>query len=154
MLRLFFSFCFLFSVMPLAAQEPLSLRFEQAIQINRGNNKLQICAHKAETLQDRTVGLMFQESLPEKGGMVFDFQETDIVHMWMRNTVLPLDMIFIDETGTIVKISEKATPFSLEIISSDVPARFVLEVNAGVAKKFSIKKGDEIIFKMKKCSLE
>ena len=154
MFRYLFTFLFFLIAPPLAAQEPLVLDLRHSIDILDGDRKVRICAHKAETVQDRTVGLMFQENLPEKGGMIFDFKKNDIVHMWMRNTVLPLDMIFIGETGKIVKIAENTKPFSLDIISSDVPARHVLEVNAGTARKFSIQKGHHVVFETKKCNLE
>lgn len=135
------------------AQEPIELRFEQSIEISVSGKSVRFCAHPADDLESRTVGLMFQENLPELGGMIFDFQKTDIVHMWMRNTILPLDMIFIEENGQIVKIAKNTTPFSRTIISSEVPARRVLEVNAGIADKYGLQTGHKVVIGATKCTL-
>ena len=96
---------------------------------------------------------MFQETLPEKAGMVFDFGRAQIVNMWMRNTILPLDMIFFDGAGKVVHIAVDTTPFSLDIISSEKPAKFVLEVNAGIAKKYGLNVGDQVTFGDNDCKL-
>lgn len=137
------------------AQEPVELRLEQTVEISGKDQdeEIRFCAHAADDPESRTIGLMFQENLPELGGMIFDFQETDIVHMWMRNTILPLDMIFISDAGKIVKIAKNTKPFSLEIISSDVPARGVLEINAGIADKYGLQVGDSVVVSATKCTL-
>lgn len=126
------------------AREPLVLKLEQTVEISREGNSVRFCVHPADDPESRVTGLMFQKELPELGGMIFDFETSDIVHMWMRNTILPLDMIFIDEAGKIVKIAKDTTPFSLKTISSGVPARQVLEVNAGISDKYKIKAGDQV----------
>ena len=146
-------FSFLFLATAVFAQEPVELRLEQTIEISGGGKTTRFCTHPADDPESRTIGLMFQEHLPESGGMIFDFQESDIVHMWMRNTILSLDMIFIDDGGKIVKIAKNTKPFSLEIISSDVPARRVLEINAGIADKYGLKAGDRVVFGATKCTL-
>jgi len=89
-------------------------------------------------------GLMFRESLPENRGMLFDFGKEKVRQMWMKNTLLPLDMIFIKRSGRIVKISENTEPKSLDLISSEDPVRFVLEINGGLCQRLGIKKGDYV----------
>jgi uncharacterized membrane protein (UPF0127 family) len=75
-------------------------------------------------------------------GMLFEFGETSPVYMWMRNTHIPLDMLFIDDKGEIQHISADTTPMSDDIIDSRVPVRFVLEINAGLASSLGIAAGD------------
>jgi uncharacterized membrane protein (UPF0127 family) len=77
-------------------------------------------------------------------GMLFVFGPPREIHMWMRNTPLSLDMIFIDETGEVKNIAERTTPFSDAIIDSGVPVSFVLEINAGVSRLLGLKQGDKI----------
>jgi uncharacterized membrane protein (UPF0127 family) len=89
-------------------------------------------------------GLMFRKELPEGHGMLFDFQTEQQVQFWMRNTYIPLDMIFIAADGRIVHIAENAKPMSDDLIPSVRPARAVLEVIAGTARKFSIAPGDRV----------
>ncbi len=96
------------------------------------------------TEEERERGLMFRESLPEDRGMLFDFKTERIVMMWMKNTYLPLDMIFISPAGKVVAIAKDAAPLSEKIISSGVPASAVLEVNAGTAANIGLRIGDFI----------
>ena len=77
--------------------------------------------------------------------MLFDFGATGPIAMWMQNTVLPLDMIFIEPDGKVLRIEHNTTPFSREVISSGGPVSHVLEVNAGVAKQIGLKVGDRIL---------
>lgn len=133
-----------FAQEPQELLEPIELRLERTIEIGRAGKTTRFCAHPADDPESRTIGLMFQENLPELGGMIFDFGINDVVHMWMRNTVLSLDMIFINEAWEVVKIAKNTTPFSLAIISSDLPVRRVLEINAGISEKYNIKVGDKV----------
>ena len=89
----------------------------------------------------RTRGLMYRKQMPQDYGMLFDFDRTHKVMMWMKNTYLPLDMIFLRVDGTIAHIVENTTPHSLTIISSRFPVRFVLELNAGEAARTGMKPG-------------
>ena len=143
----------LFSSLHASAREPLVLRLTKTMTISDGTDATVFCAHPAIDEQSRITGLMFQETLPEKAGMVFDFGEMQIVSMWMRNTILPLDMIFFDDAGRVVNIATNTKPFSLDIISSEKPSKFVLEVNAGVAKKFGLNVGDLVTFGDNDCKL-
>lgn len=96
------------------------------------------------TEAERERGLMFRRSLPEDHGMLFDFQTARLVQMWMRNTFIPLDMIFISRSGAVVGLVENAEPLSERIISSGAPADGVIEVNAGIAAKIGVRIGDRI----------
>jgi uncharacterized membrane protein (UPF0127 family) len=89
-------------------------------------------------------GLMFRRFLPAGRGMLFDFKTERPVMMWMKNTYLPLDMIFISKSGRVVGIAENAEPLSEKIIPSGAPAYGVLELNAGTAAKIDVKQGDEV----------
>jgi uncharacterized protein len=94
------------------------------------------------TEEQREHGLMERSYLPADRGMLFQFDREKPVMMWMKNTLIPLDMIFIARNGTVTHIHENAEPMSLSIISSDGPVFAVLEVNAGYARKIGLKPGD------------
>jgi len=94
--------------------------------------------------EERQKGLMFRRSLPESQGMLFDFKADQDVSMWMRNTYVSLDMIFIRGDGRIQRIAENTQTESDRIIPSGGPVRAVLEVVAGTAKKFGIAAGDRV----------
>ena len=98
----------------------------------------------ASTREQRARGLMFESELPERRGMLFDFGRDQEIRMWMKNTLIPLDMIFIESDGRILRIEQNAEPESLRLISSGGPARAVLEVKAGTARKFGISIGDRV----------
>jgi uncharacterized membrane protein (UPF0127 family) len=93
---------------------------------------------------DRAKGLMFRRELPDGQGMLFDFQRDQEIAMWMKNTYISLDMIFIRGDGTIRRIAENTTPLSEATIPSGGPVRGVLEVIGGTARKFGIKAGDRV----------
>jgi len=88
-------------------------------------------------------GLMYRRSLPAGRGMLFDFGSEQRITMWMKNTYLPLDMIFIGVDGRISRIAANTTPLSTSLISGG-RARYVLEVNAGAAGKLGIAVGDRV----------
>ncbi len=92
----------------------------------------------------RARGLMFRKSLPEGHGMLFDFQTEQPVQFWMRNTYIPLDMIFIRGDGRVLNIAQNTTPLSDALVPSAGPVRGVLEVIAGTARKFHIAPGDRV----------
>nr|WP_306266629.1 DUF192 domain-containing protein [Pararhizobium sp. IMCC3301] len=99
----------------------------------------------ADEPTEREVGLMFRVELPQDQGMLFDFEEDRNVTMWMRNTPLSLDMVFIDRSGQVVRVAPNTTPFSTDIISSGQPVRYVLEINAGEADARGIRAGDKVL---------
>ena len=90
-------------------------------------------------------GLMFRRNLAPDAGMLFDFGQPTMAMMWMKNTLIPLDMLFVDEHGRIVNIRERAVPESLDIIASSAPARGVIELNGGTAARLGIQPGDRVI---------
>jgi uncharacterized membrane protein (UPF0127 family) len=98
----------------------------------------------AVTEEQRERGLMFRRELPEGRGMLFKFEPDQVVAMWMHNTYVSLDMIFIRADGRILRIAENTTPQSDRIISSGGPARGVLEVVAGTARKLGLAPGDRV----------
>jgi uncharacterized protein len=99
----------------------------------------------AKTPEQLEQGLMFRPSLAPDAGMLFDFKAPTVATMWMRNTLIPLDMLFIDTTGTIVAIRARAIPESDAIISAGVPVRAVLELNGGTAERLHIAPGDRVL---------
>ncbi len=102
----------------------------------------------ADNNYKQRTGLMFLESLPKKQAMLFLFEESHIINMWMKNTKIPLDMLFIDKNNIIVDIVENTSPYSLEIISAKKSANKVLEINAGLSESLKIKVGYQIKFKL------
>jgi uncharacterized membrane protein (UPF0127 family) len=100
----------------------------------------------ARTDAERARGLMHRTSLPDDAGMLFLFDETAEHGFWMMNTLIPLDMIFIDEDGRIVGVVERAEPRSTESRSVGAPSRYVLEVNGGWTGARGVKAGDRVRF--------
>lgn len=98
----------------------------------------------ALTPADRSTGLMNRQSMPATHGMLFRFDRTRQVLMWMKNTPLPLDMVFINEAGVVAGIAADTTPFSEAIVPSPGPVRYVLELNAGTAAHTGIRAGDKV----------
>jgi hypothetical protein len=98
----------------------------------------------AATPDERAEGLMNRRDMASDHGMLFDFGMTRRVAMWMKNTYLPLDMLFILEDGTVSRIEAGTVPESETIIDSGGPVRFVLEVNGGVAASLGIRPGDRV----------
>lgn len=95
----------------------------------------------ADTPQRQAQGLMFVRSLPDLRGMLFAYPQPKPLSMWMKNTYIPLDMVFIDGHGRIAQVIEQTTPFSLDTIGSKEPALAVLEIAGGEAKRLGIKPG-------------
>jgi uncharacterized membrane protein (UPF0127 family) len=100
----------------------------------------------AETDQERGLGLMFRRSLPENAGMLFIYDRPQPAAMWMRNTLIPLDMVFIAADGTVHRIETHTEPFSTAVIPSDGDVLAVLELNAGQADKIGLKRGDKVVY--------
>jgi uncharacterized membrane protein (UPF0127 family) len=98
----------------------------------------------ATTPEERSKGLMFRRELPAGQGMLFDFGPETPVSMWMKNTHISLDMIFIRADGRIARIAENTVPFSEAIVPSGPPVKAVLEVVAGTTKRLGIAPGDRV----------
>jgi uncharacterized membrane protein (UPF0127 family) len=106
------------------------------------NVKVQI----ASTEPERSKGLMWVTSMPADAGMIFLFDKDQALVFWMKNTLIPLDMIFIDSTMHVVGIVQNATPQTLDRRDPGVPAKYVLEVNAGFAAAHGITAGTKVRF--------
>jgi len=95
----------------------------------------------ADSPPRQSQGLMFVRSLPQMRGMLFVYSEPKQINMWMKNTYIPLDMVFIDSRHRIMQIVEQTTPHSLDLISSKGPALAVLEIGAGEAQRLGLRSG-------------
>ena len=100
----------------------------------------------ATTPAERALGLMYRRALPADAGMLFLYEKPQPLTMWMRNTFIPLDMVFIGADGKVHRIESRAEPFSTQLISSEGNVQGVLEVKAGTAKAIGLKPGDEVIY--------
>ncbi len=127
-----------------AAQTRASAAAQDTIEIVTSSGVHAFAVELATTETERARGLMFRKSLPEGHGMLFDFQTEQQVQFWMRNTYVPLDMIFIRGDGRVLNIAQNATPLSDALIPSAGPVRGVLEVIAGTARKYHIAPGDRV----------
>lgn len=106
---------------------------------------LKLNVQVAETEQAREKGLMYRKQLAPYDGMLFDFKQTKPVVMWMKNTPLPLDMLFIQKDGIIAHLHERAIPYDESRIASEHPVRYVLELQAGAIARYGLRTGDRII---------
>jgi uncharacterized membrane protein (UPF0127 family) len=98
----------------------------------------------ATTEPERERGLMFVRDMPADAGMLFQYEDARTISMWMKNTFIPLDMVFMDGAGRVVDVAADAKPQSLDIIASHVPATSVLELNAGTAQRLGIRPGARV----------
>ncbi len=112
--------------------------------VSHNGLKIPVTVEIAKTPEDKRRGLMHRKKLPKNNGMLFVFQEKQMRAFWMKNTYIPLDLVFIDSEGRIVHIHHDAQPHSLDPISSRFPAQYVLEVNAGMAEEWKIGRGDTV----------
>jgi len=119
-----------------ASIEPLEIVTKNGVHV--------FSVEMATTDAEREKGLMYRKELPEGKGMLFDFSPEQQISMWMKNTYISLDMIFIRADGRILRIAENTEPQSLAIISSGGLAKGVLEVIAGTAQKYGIAPGDRV----------
>ena len=131
---------------PATAQQSLSTFDRDNLTLTQADGTEQAFAIElALTPRQQAQGLMYRQSLAPDAGMLFVYRPARVVTMWMKNTVIPLDMLFIAEDGEIVKIVERTVPFSLTNISSDRPVRGVLEINGGMADRLEIRPGDRVV---------
>ena len=130
---------------PPAAGQALPAAELQNLEIVTKGGVRSFSVELAATDEELSRGLMFRTELPEGSGMLFDFKQDRPVSMWMKNTPLSLDMIFIRSDGVIVRVAENTTPQSTREISSGAPAKAVLEVIAGTSRKLGIAAGDRVI---------
>ena len=98
----------------------------------------------ADTPRERSLGLMHRETMPRSAGMLFVYEKPQPVSFWMRNTLIPLDMIFMDEKGVVQRVHENALPLDETGIDGGDDIQFVLEINGGLAGRLGIVDGAEL----------
>ena len=128
----------------LLAAAALAQTFEPLTIVTQGGQRHLFQVEVARNQNDRAQGLMFRRSMAPDRGMLFDFERVEPVSMWMQNTYLSLDMLFVRPDGTIARIAANTEPLSTRTIGSGEPVLSVLELNAGTAARLGIKAGDRI----------
>lgn len=133
-------------LLPLAAgcQEVKPLQQSMLVIETAAGKRIHYAVELAVTPAQQSRGLMHRESMAENRGMLFLYEPQQHVIFWMKNTLLSLDMLFIDGDGRIVNIRERAEPLSTRRLPSEVPVRGVLELNAGQVEKHGIRIGDRV----------
>jgi uncharacterized membrane protein (UPF0127 family) len=133
-----------FSAMVAQAESKAAATGVERLEIVSGDRSHVFQVEVMKTPEGRAKGLMFRQHMAEDRGMLFDFEREEPVAMWMRNTYIPLDMLFIKANGVVHRVHERAQPLDETTIPAGAPVRFVLELNAGVAAKLGIKAGDRV----------
>lgn len=111
-----------------------------------GKSKVRIDVEIADTEYERTLGLMYRTGMTEMQGMLFVFPLEQPLSFWMKNTIMPLDMIYINSKREIVKIHKNTTPYSEQSYPSVEPAQYVVEVIAGFSDRHNIQPGDKVFW--------
>jgi uncharacterized membrane protein (UPF0127 family) len=119
---------------------------EPRVVLHTANGEVPVTVEVVSTPATQAIGLMYRKELGAMAGMLFVFDTTTEHTFWMKNTVLPLDMLFLGEDRKVVGIVKDAVPFTTTARTVDAPSRYVLEVNAGFSTKHGIKSGDRVIF--------
>jgi uncharacterized membrane protein (UPF0127 family) len=127
-----------------AGAQQLATFSKSKLVIETAKGKFPFDIELALTPPQMEQGLMFRRSLAADAGMLFDYGDPQPIAMWMKNTLIPLDMVFIGKDGTVVDFRERAVPMSLDTIEPKVPARAVLEVNAGTAQRLGLQVGNTV----------
>ncbi len=123
-----------------------SLAMADQLDVQLTNGKIhRFNVRIANNDQTREKGLMGVKTLPEDQGMLFVFNDLTPAQFWMKDTLISLDMVFIDGKGVVSSVHSKARPLDLSVISSKEPVKAVLEISGGVAEKLGIDRGDQII---------
>jgi uncharacterized membrane protein (UPF0127 family) len=131
-------------------QVKFTFKKEGDLQIKKATTDSLLTSLDIEIADDEyatQTGLMYRSSMANNKGMLFIFPDTDYRSFYMKNTEFPLDIIFIAEDRTIVSIIKNAQPMNESSLPSESPAKYVLEVNAGMSDKWTLEKGDKIEFK-------
>ena len=128
-------------LLPLARAQGLVNFQKSRLAIDTRQGRKHFNVELAVTEEQQSRGLMFREFLARDAGMLFDYRAPQRITMWMRNTLIPLDMIFIGQDGSVIDIVQRTIPLSEAIIASKGRARAVLEVNGGTTERLGIKPG-------------
>ena len=118
----------------------------EKIDVNIYNKNITFNVEVAKTIEERRIGLMYRKKLLNNEGMLFIFPSERIIQLWMKNTYIPLDVIFISENKVIVDIKKNMEKLSETIVKSKVKSRYALEFNAGLINKLDIEIGDKVLF--------
>ena len=137
--------CLAFAAAPALAQRGLAKFARGSLEIRDGARRHRFSVEVARTPREQSQGLMFRRRMAADAGMLFVYDPPRPVSMWMRNTYIPLDMIFIAPDGRISRVVERTVPLSEENIPSGSPVRAVLELNAGTAARLGIKPGATVL---------
>ena len=116
----------------------------QTLIIVSENGEHNFKVEEAKTLDQQARGMMFREEMSEDTGMIFEFEEPKVATIWMKNTALPLDIIFVRSNGKILKIEHMAQPYTLRSASSEAVVAAVVELKGGTSKDLGIQPGDTI----------
>jgi len=116
----------------------------ETLTISTSSGKTDIATEIAVTPAEQEIGLMFRTSIGDNDGMLFVYGKPQVITMWMHNTYVPLDMVFMARDGTVSRIEAEAEPLSDRVISSATAAAAVLELKAGTARRIGLKAGDHI----------
>ena len=139
------TFLLAFAALPAGAQDGPQPKLKvESLEILTKTGIRVFQVEMAESQEQQRIGLMFRKEVPDGEGMLFDFRVSRPVAMWMQNTIVSLDMIFIRSDGTIANIAKATTPFSLATVESYGPVTAVLEVAAGSADRYGIAAGDKV----------
>ena len=117
-----------------------------AVTLQPPGRTLRIDAEVVRTEEDRARGLMFRKTLADRQGMLFIFPTQQVQHFWMKNTYIPLDMIFIDEAMKVVGVVHNAEPMTETRRSVEAPSRYVLEVKGGFCRREGVGEGTVVVF--------
>ena len=118
----------------------------EKIEVSIYNKNITFNVEIAKTIEERRTGLMYRKKLLNNEGMLFIFPREKIIQLWMKNTYIPLDVIFISENKVIVDIKKNMEKLSETIVKSKVKSRYALEFNAGLINKLNIEIGDKVLF--------
>jgi uncharacterized protein len=118
---------------------------QQIVIVSNGGQRHTFNVEMATTLEEQTTGLMFRKTVPPDGGMLFVWDSPRASQMWMKNTFVPLDMVFIRADGTIDSIAEDTVPHSLRVVSSHGPVVATLELAGGTTERLGITVGDKVL---------
>ncbi len=139
--RFLLAICFAIFPLVVLAQDTCA---PDVLDIRYNGSTIRFQIEVVDTPEGRAQGLMYRETMPRFAGMLFVYPQELPVSFWMRNTLIPLDMIFIDEDGVVRNIHENAVPLDETSIPSGEPVKFVLEVNGGMSAMLQLREGAEI----------
>lgn len=132
----------LFAAAAVIPAEPTAKAEQIAVETASGERAFSVEVVRKE--KERNRGLMFRHEMANDHGMLFDYDPPQKISFWMKNTFIPLDIIFIGADGRVLNIAESTTPLSLERLPAAGEARGVLEINGGLSAKLGIKPGDKV----------